>query len=573
LGIVDETPDSRSSFQAASQHVDRSPRWIVIAALVGLAAALLIYILRLDRVIGLTIDDAWYVLLAKSLATGQGYSVVNSPSPGILPLYPPGFPFLLSIFYRLSPDFPGNIWLLKSVSIAAMLGMGMLAYRYLLRTRGLPALLALLVALAATLCPPLVFLATSTVMSECVYAFVLMATIVVVERAVQAHHQGDGRAMRYVLASAALASYAFLVRSIALALVGAVFLYFLKERMTRSAIAFALAVALLAGPWMVYSRLHAPTSDQMREQGGHIVQPYTTQFWQRVASVTKSEQITAGELPGRVWNNVLEIAGKDVLRVVAAPLYEALRDPYKEAQRLLAAQAQGGTDKTTDTLLLSFVLSLVMLIGYVAAARARITCAEIAIPALLLLTVLWPWETIRFVLPLAPFLLSYFAMGLHSIVRLIRDGMIWAAPTAATAAVLAISLYGHTGYIVKVQGDSLDRPQWLQSFDDVEAMMAWTKQNIPQNETLVALNPPLTHLYTGHKTMAWDDPAAKWDLWRQLGVRHLVWYSAYFIPTEAELRAYPQVYRARNQMGFHVLDLGPVETRGPWGSAPASAGK
>src|SRR4030095_15746513 len=68
----------------------------LMAALVGVLA---VYLLRLDGVVGLTIDDAWYVLLAKTLATGQGYTLVNSPTPGILPLYPPGFPLLLSIFY------------------------------------------------------------------------------------------------------------------------------------------------------------------------------------------------------------------------------------------------------------------------------------------------------------------------------------------------------------------------------------------------------------------------------------------------------------------------------------------
>ncbi|MGH9841705.1 MAG: hypothetical protein ACREEM_23375, partial [Blastocatellia bacterium] len=444
----------------------------------GLAVSLLIYVLRLDRVVGLTIDDGWYVLLAKSLATGQGFTVINSPSPGILPLYPPGFPALLSIFYRFSPGFPDNIWLLKSVSVAAMLGMGILAYLYLVHTRRAPAHVAFLIALAATLCPPLVFLATSTVMSECVFAFVLVATIVVVERSVRACREGGGGAMRYVIAGAALASYAFLIRSIAVAMIGGLFLYFLKERLIRAALVFAAAAALLTGPWVIYSRLHAPTPDQMREQGGHIIQPYTTQFWQRVASVTTADRITTAELPSRVWNNILEIAGKDVLRVVAAPLYEVLRDPYKEAQQLLAARSNGmNSDQTTDTLFLSYLLSLFILIGFVAAARRRIRGAEFVIPAMLLLTVLWPWETIRFVLPLAPFLLYYFAMGIRAVYRLVRSASTeqasWIAPAAVMALAVAISLYGHLGYIAKKFGDPLDRPQWLQTFDDVETMMAW----------------------------------------------------------------------------------------------------
>src|SRR5688572_17183263 len=72
----------------------------ITAVVAALAVTLTIYVLRLDRVVGLIVDDAWYVLLAKAMATGQGYTLINSPTPGISPFYPPGFSALLAIFYR-----------------------------------------------------------------------------------------------------------------------------------------------------------------------------------------------------------------------------------------------------------------------------------------------------------------------------------------------------------------------------------------------------------------------------------------------------------------------------------------
>lgn len=48
----------------------------------------------------------------------------------------------------------------------------------------------------------------------------------------------------------------------------------------RPAILFAAVLALCPGQWMIISRLHAPTLEQRRQQGGHIVEPYTEQFWQ-----------------------------------------------------------------------------------------------------------------------------------------------------------------------------------------------------------------------------------------------------------------------------------------------------
>src|SRR5688572_19147561 len=99
-------------------------RAVVSVALAMILVALPVYLLRLNGAAGMMIDDAWYVLLAKSLADGSGYKLISSPSVAILPLYPPGFPALLSLMFRASSDFPQNVPLLKSVSIAAMMAWG-----------------------------------------------------------------------------------------------------------------------------------------------------------------------------------------------------------------------------------------------------------------------------------------------------------------------------------------------------------------------------------------------------------------------------------------------------------------
>ena len=100
-----------------------SPLVIRSAILLGALAVASVYVLRVDAVVGMMVDDGWYVMLAEALATGQGYRLVNAPgSEFILPGYPPGFPALLSLVFRAQPSFPANLWLLKAVSVAAMLG-------------------------------------------------------------------------------------------------------------------------------------------------------------------------------------------------------------------------------------------------------------------------------------------------------------------------------------------------------------------------------------------------------------------------------------------------------------------
>lgn len=532
--------------------------------------ALLIYVLRLDRVAGLFVDDGWYLMLAKAMATGQGYTLINSPSPGILPLYPPGFPFLLSLLYRLSPHFPENVWLLKSLSIAALLGAGALVYRFFTQVRQTPPPVALGITAVTLLCPSLVMLATSTVMAEAVFTCNLLATILVVEcgvRAVKEGGQAKGRALKFILLGAALASFGFLIRSIAVSVIAAIVLYLLKERLWRQAGLFAATVVLLLAPWMLYTRSHAPTPAQRAEQGGHVTLSYTTQFWQKRASVPELGTIGFSELPARVWWNAQDIIGRDIGRILATPIFEALIDPYKEAQK---DEVKYGISHGSNWFF-SFLLSAIVLLGFIAAARDRFTLAELVVVCSLGITLLWPWETYRFVLPLVAFIAFYFLTGLRWLFQCVQRSAALGAQTKLMAggAVLlaAISLVGHTRYILNANSTSpLDRPQWLQIFDEAERMMSWVKQSTPADGIIATPNPPLIYLYTGHKTVALDAPARNWKNWNKVGVRYMVQASTYPEPLDPAEAKYKTIYRSRSGMSFRVLDLGDPANRPAWGA-------
>lgn len=91
----------------------------------------------MDDVAGLIGDDAWYVVLAKGIAEGSGPYVISSAGTQFLSqVYPPGFPAILSLVLLISPEYPANVPLLKGVSIVAMIGAGLLTYRWAVRYRG-----------------------------------------------------------------------------------------------------------------------------------------------------------------------------------------------------------------------------------------------------------------------------------------------------------------------------------------------------------------------------------------------------------------------------------------------------
>ena len=117
--------------------VEKPKFYIGAAALI--LAVLALYLLRVDDVAGIIGDDAWYVVLAKAIAEGSGPRLISSAGTQFVStVYPPGFPAILSLVFLISPQFPANMAILKGLSIAAMIGAGVLTFRYALHYRALP---------------------------------------------------------------------------------------------------------------------------------------------------------------------------------------------------------------------------------------------------------------------------------------------------------------------------------------------------------------------------------------------------------------------------------------------------
>src|SRR5690348_239945 len=54
-------------------------------------------------------DDSLYFVSAKSLAEGGGYRIESLPGEPAQTKYPPLYPLLLSVAWRLNPQFPHNL--------------------------------------------------------------------------------------------------------------------------------------------------------------------------------------------------------------------------------------------------------------------------------------------------------------------------------------------------------------------------------------------------------------------------------------------------------------------------------
>jgi hypothetical protein len=558
-GVAPIEAPTHSAHNSPAANTKSKP-WLAIAAAIGVVFFLGVYSMRLDKVVGMFLDDAWYVLLGKALATEQGYTLINSPSPGILPLYPPAFPFLLSFVFRISPQFPQNLWLLKSVSIAAMLLASLACYLYFARYRNLPNHLALAIAATFALNPGLVFLATSSVMSECVFALAQMATLITVERCARA--KDGARFWLYASLAATASSWAFLTRSMAAGLILAALVYLLKERLFKSAIVFVLVVAALAGSWTYYSRAKAPTPEQRAEVNSYIVRPYAEQFWDRIAGHEVAGKISLAELPGRFWDNISRVAATDSGGILTPFFFPALNQGLAEPDNFARA-------------LLSLFVASLALVGFVSVARERLTYAELAMPISLLIIIAWPFPPYRFLLPSMPLLLFYFLMGSKSLLnQLLRtsqtkgDGAPWPMVTGIATLLFVLSLFANFDYLGRKNTDvAARRPRWIRVFDENEAIIKWAGENVSKSAVITTANPALAFLYTDNKTVTFESPVENWDRWNRLGVRYLLHLSPVRIPKPDSIEnRYRVAHQAGGELNLRITDFGSTEARPRWGT-------
>lgn len=520
------------------------------AVLVGaVLLGAVVYGLRLDDVAGLYVDDAWYILLAKALAAGRGFTLINAPAPGIMPFYPPGFPLLLAGAFLIGPEFPANLWLLKSVSIAALLAATGLAFVYFEQDRRTARSWALALSLGTLFHPAFLFLATSTVMSEPVFTLTQLAAILLIERSVRS--SSSTRVAGYAVAGAAMATLSVLVRSIAVPLLPAAIGYLLLRRRLGTALIFASVTSALLVPWLAHARAHGPTAEQRVVMNDAVTCPYAAQFWMRVAGHPQYGSITPAELPRRAWGNARRLGLNAIGALHVYPLFRAI-----EPAEWTWSPAGGA---------IALILSLLTAVGFIRVAWQRLTLAEIHVLGSLAFILLWPFDGFRFLLPMLPFMAYYAAAGTQAISGMVLISLKAAAARALPARMglllLLTFLMNHVVFDLVSPTDLPEsaghRSRWQRAFDENRFVLAWVAANLPPGARLASHNPAMVYLYTGRSTVGYWDPRRDFLHWRAAHVSYWVdcWFSTSKYP-DLSRSSFPVLYRSPD-LDHVVLDLSP----------------
>jgi hypothetical protein len=201
--------------------------------------------------VGIIRDDAMYVVLAKSLASGHGYSWLHLPGAPAATHFPPGYPAVLALLWWISPAFPVNLIVFKLANalFGAAAAVGVAA---LVRARfGMSPVGSGAFAIAALVGAPTLALG-ALVMSEPLFLALLIATLILAERAADAPAR-----RRDLIVIGLLAGATTLVRTHGIALVAAIVLLFcLRRRFKEAAIVLAASLVMLL-PWQLWVSAHS----------------------------------------------------------------------------------------------------------------------------------------------------------------------------------------------------------------------------------------------------------------------------------------------------------------------------
>ena len=225
------------------------PRERLVPVLLAAVAAVAVVLSIEPFPVGVFQDDGIYTVLAKSLATGQGYRYLHLPDAPNATHFPPVYPLLLAALWKLAPSFPGNITLFKFANAAFIGVSAVLAWFFARRWLRMSELAAAVSVAAFTACAPVLLLSVM-VMSEPLFLAALFPVLMASERAARTGSS------RHALVAGAAGGVLALIRSLGVVVIPATALVLAWRRRWLAAFLVCVAGALAMMPWQLWVAAH-----------------------------------------------------------------------------------------------------------------------------------------------------------------------------------------------------------------------------------------------------------------------------------------------------------------------------
>ncbi|HSA54576.1 MAG TPA: hypothetical protein VLE53_02680 [Gemmatimonadaceae bacterium] len=434
----------------STERLDR-----LLPVIVCAAATLIAIAVMGSWPVGAYQDDAMYVVLAKALASGEGYRYLSLPGHPAATHFPPGYPAFLAALWTIAPRFPGNVALFTAAN-AVFYGLAAAGLYHLARSRfALGRGVAFGVTALGMLVTSVLGLA-GLVMSEPMYLALLVPVLVICDRAVE---RGDWRAVgAAALACAALA----MVRSIGVIALAALFIALLVGRRYRAAgVAAAVGVIALL-PWKIWMMAHGDALPAL------LVGEYGSyDGW-------LMDGVRSGGVEF-VWR-VVSMNLRDIATVLVAP------NNVDGARAVSMNPARIG---------LACAMAVLAVVGVVRAANRSRTLA-LYVVAYVLLILIWPFEPTRFARALWPLLVLVMCLGAMAILSASSRRL--RLPLAAALAIIPlVHLMNLAQSWARRDWESFPRSWALPTVSQVQ----WVEENTRPDDVVMSDRALSVYLYTG----------------------------------------------------------------------------
>jgi hypothetical protein len=443
------------------EPIERVPNRVRLARVLPLALPGLVMLVAFLTVtpwpVGAFQDDAIYTVLAKALANGDGYRMINLPGAPHATHYPPGYPFFLSLLWRLSPSFPDNIVLFKFAN-AIWLSLAALGAWAFARTRlGWESLPAAAGAAAGTL-TILVLLVTGVVLSEPMFMALLFPALLLSEKA------ASSGSVRLAVAAGLACGALALVRTLGAVIIPAAVVVMFARRNYRGGLAMIVAAALCLAPWQLW--LNA---------------------WQHeIPPVLMGKYGSYGPWMAPAFREQGLAFVRDVAVVNLQSLFEVLSYAFMPVRALLPR-----------------AVAFVGVCGLVAVGLGLLVRHSLVTALFLVaygaVVIIWPFEPTRFVLAVWPLLMLSGLAGIVAIWRwrapnTLTRGLRYVAIGLAVSVAVGFATYNARGY----------RGQWWASIQRdtgsrAKPIVEWVAARTAPSDVLMTDDDLLVYLYTGRQ--------------------------------------------------------------------------
>ena len=516
-------------------------RTSLILAIILSGAGVLYYAALSTKDFGSAHDDSIYVTTAKSLATGEGYRIISLPYEPAQTKYPPFFPFLLSLIWRMYPQFPQNLIPMMLLTVGASLSFLGLSYRYLVQKEYASRWQSLVVlAMAAFNWRTLALV--MTLYSEMVYAVLSVLALYLVD------DEKQDRGWKWGALGGVVIGLTFMTRSLGVTLLIALAIYSVVQRRWKKALVPLAVGSVFVIGWAIWCYLNRTTAD-----GANVA--YYTSYVDHINQVITSLHSQSNTPKWLILAGLL--AKNTLMFTLVSPVVVLLGIDY------------------TSTPYFGFA-ALFILAGFIRQVRRGLRLLHVYIICYIAMAAFVPFPSYdRYLIPLLPFFLLFGVAEAERLISLIgrevaKSGQIIRQVSAALIGLaLLISictiLYNHYSEIVPRLGPEPFQKSANPAPEDAEAIQ-WINQHTNSSDVLVCYRDPVYFLFTGRKCSRFL-PMEEWVDWRDdrtsmETVENLVFRTLardngrYLVATSTDFEAEDQTGQYRRILG-NIIDSHP----------------